>query len=82
MAEKEKEKEKANIIAVAGKGGTGKTVIASLLLRFLAEDRRVLVIDADPAASLPSTLGVTNDRGYKRGDSLSKQCLLLREYAH
>ncbi len=62
MAEKETEKEKANIIAVAGKGGTGKTVISSLLLRFLAEDRRVLVIDADPAASLPSTLGVKVER--------------------
>ncbi|KAF5437453.1 CO dehydrogenase maturation factor, partial [Candidatus Methanophagaceae archaeon] len=52
----------ANIIAVAGKGGTGKTVIASLLLKFLAENKssggRVLAIDADPAASLPSTLGV------------------------
>ena len=53
---------RATIIAVAGKGGTGKTVIASLLLKFLAEDGaagRVLAIDADPAASLPSTLGVS-----------------------
>ena len=51
----------AHIIAVAGKGGTGKTVIASLLLKFLSENGaggRVLAIDADPAASLPSTLGV------------------------
>ncbi len=56
--------DKANIIAVAGKGGTGKTVITSLLLRFLTEDSggRVLVIDADPAASLPSTLGLKVDR--------------------
>lgn len=52
--------QKANIIAVAGKGGTGKTVIASLILKFLAEngEGRVLAIDADPATSLPSTLGV------------------------
>jgi len=52
--------QKANIIAVAGKGGTGKTVIASLLLKFLAENGmgRVLAIDADPATCLPSTLGV------------------------
>ncbi len=50
---------KARIIAVAGKGGTGKTVITSLLLMFLAEDgERVLAIDADPATSLPGTLGV------------------------
>jgi len=52
--------QKANIIAVAGKGGTGKTVIASLILKFLAENGmgRVLAIDADPATCLPSTLGV------------------------
>ncbi len=44
---------------MAGKGGTGKTVITSLLLRFLAEDgERVLAIDADPATSLPGTLGI------------------------
>lgn len=52
---------RGTIIAVAGKGGTGKTAIASLLLKFLAEDGsegRVLAIDADPATCLPSTLGV------------------------
>ncbi|MCW7075019.1 MAG: AAA family ATPase [Candidatus Methanospirare jalkutatii] len=53
----------AHIIAVAGKGGVGKTVISALLLRFLIEDediRRdgVLVIDADPAVSLPFALGL------------------------
>lgn len=51
---------KAFIIAVAGKGGTGKTIIATLLLKFLTENGRgrVLAIDADPATSLPSALGV------------------------
>ena len=52
---------RGTIIAVAGKGGTGKTVIASLLLKFLTENGkgRMLAIDADPATCLPSTLGVT-----------------------
>ncbi len=51
---------RGKIIAVAGKGGTGKTVIAALFLKFLTETRgeQVLAIDADPATSLPSTLGV------------------------
>lgn len=51
---------RGKIIAVAGKGGTGKTVIAALFLKFLTEagGEHVLAIDADPATSLPSALGV------------------------
>lgn len=51
---------KARIIAVAGKGGTGKTIIATLLLKLLMEqgNESILAIDADPAASLPSALGI------------------------
>ncbi|RZN37222.1 MAG: ATP-binding protein [Methanophagales archaeon ANME-1-THS] len=54
------EAKKAFIIAVAGKGGTGKTIITSLVLKLLTEQGRgrVLAIDADPATSLPSALGV------------------------
>lgn len=52
----------ANIrtIAVTGKGGTGKTVVSTLLIRLLAErfPGRVLAIDADSAMSLCYTTGL------------------------
>jgi CO dehydrogenase maturation factor len=45
-------------IAVTGKGGTGKTMVATLIIRLLAErfPGKVLAIDADSAISLPYTL--------------------------
>ncbi|WKY47526.1 AAA family ATPase [Eubacteriaceae bacterium ES3] len=45
-------------IAITGKGGTGKTVVATTLIRLLSErfPGRVLAIDADSAMSLPYTL--------------------------
>jgi CO dehydrogenase maturation factor len=47
-------------IALAGKGGTGKTTVAALLIRNLAERVRgpLLAIDADPASNLHLALGV------------------------
>ena len=48
-------------IAITGKGGTGKTMIATLLIKQLVEnykDKRVLAIDADSAMSLPYTLNI------------------------
>ena len=42
------------IIAVAGKGGVGKTSISAAFVRLLTEaypDKRILAIDADPAAT-------------------------------
>ena len=50
-------------IAVAGKGGTGKTTIAGLLIRYLGERKRgsVLAIDADPASNLNYVLGLELD---------------------
>jgi CO dehydrogenase maturation factor len=45
-------------IAVTGKGGVGKTTLASLLAyAFAGEGRQVLAIDADPAPSLGAALG-------------------------
>jgi len=45
-------------IAVAGKGGTGKTTLAGLLIRRLAEHKTgpILAIDADPASNLNTVL--------------------------
>ncbi|MGD2144027.1 MAG: AAA family ATPase, partial [Anaerolineae bacterium] len=47
-------------IALAGKGGTGKTTVAALLIRYLMEERlgAVLAIDADPASNLHFVLGM------------------------
>jgi len=51
-------------IALAGKGGTGKTTIAALLIRYLIEERNgsILAIDADPASNLNLVLGVEVER--------------------
>ncbi len=51
-------------IAVAGKGGTGKTTIAALLIRSLLERgmRPVLAIDADPASNLNTVLDLPLER--------------------
>ncbi len=46
------------IIAVTGKGGTGKTAITTLLIRHLTRGNKVvLAVDADPDTNLPETLG-------------------------
>ncbi len=47
-------------IALAGKGGTGKTTIASMFVKYLVENGkgRVLAIDADPSANLNLALGL------------------------
>jgi len=45
-------------IAISGKGGVGKTLLASLLARTFSEsDYSVIAIDADPDANLAATLG-------------------------
>ena len=47
-------------IAVAGKGGTGKTTVAAMVIRYLSEHGRgsILAIDADPSSNLNSVLGL------------------------
>lgn len=45
-------------IAITGKGGVGKTTLASLLAHIYAEEgERVLAIDADPSPNLAAALG-------------------------
>lgn len=51
----------AKIIAVAGKGGVGKTSLCSAIVRVLVDaypGKRILAIDADPAIGLSTALGV------------------------
>lgn len=47
-------------IAVAGKGGTGKTTLSGLLTRYLVQHRggKILTIDADPSSNLHLVLGL------------------------
>ncbi|MFA5374732.1 MAG: AAA family ATPase [Dehalococcoidia bacterium] len=45
-------------IAIAGKGGTGKTSIAALLIKLLSEQGTVLAIDGDPSSNLNMALGL------------------------
>lgn len=51
-------------IAVAGKGGTGKTTTVALMIRYLIEQKKgaILAVDADPNSNLNEALGleVTN----------------------
>lgn len=50
----------AFVIALAGKGGTGKTTVAGLAVRYLIEKRKkpVLAVDADSNSCLNEALGV------------------------
>ena len=64
-------------IALAGKGGTGKTTVAALLIRYLMEEQRagaILAIDADPASNLHLVLGMEVDQtiGEIREDMLDQ----------
>lgn len=53
-------------LAIAGKGGSGKTTIAGTLARLLAQQgRRVLAVDADTNPNLSVTLGVPADRAMR-----------------
>lgn len=52
------------VIAIAGKGGTGKTTIAALIVRIIKEKKlgSVLAVDADPSSNLAEALGLKTGR--------------------
>jgi CO dehydrogenase maturation factor len=47
-------------IALAGKGGVGKTTVAGMVIKYLAQNQpgSILAIDADPSANLNMVLGL------------------------
>jgi CO dehydrogenase maturation factor len=50
----------ATTIAISGKGGSGKTTLAAMIIRLLSEQtgRPILAVDADPNSCLGLTMGV------------------------
>lgn len=73
------------IIAVSGKGGVGKTMLAALIIRKMVRDgeKNILAIDADPDFNLPGMLGVSvkSTVGDIKEELLTKQSQLPPGYS-
>lgn len=63
-------------IAVAGKGGTGKTTFSAILIQLLAARGSVLAIDADPSTNLHMALGLNIDGTV--GDAREEMLVAIR----
>ena len=48
----------ANVIAVGGKGGVGKTFVSAILTKILKDKAKLLSIDADPSLGLTYAFGI------------------------
>lgn len=73
------EKTQPRIIAVAGKGGVGKTSLAAVIVKLLVEnfkDKKILAIDADPAIGLSTALGIET---HKTIDDVRKEAIEASE---
>ncbi len=60
-------------VVISGKGGVGKTTVASFLARALASYGKVILIDSDPSMNLNTTLGI------ERPKPISELKELIRE---
>ncbi len=66
-------------LAVAGKGGVGKSTIAAALSLLMARrGRRILAVDADPDANLANAMGVSAER-QREIIPISRQRALIEE---
>ena len=54
----------STVIAIAGKGGTGKTTVAGLIIRYLklSGNTPILAVDADADSNLPQALGMGGEK--------------------
>lgn len=64
-------------IAIAGKGGTGKTTFAALLIQLLTQKGTVLAIDADPSSNLHIALDLPLEETV--GDIREQMVLMVKK---
>lgn len=67
------------IIAVAGKGGVGKTSLAAVIVKLLVAaypNKKILAVDADPAVGLSTALGIETK---KTVDDVRKEAIAASE---